>query len=53
MPKQYNTSSYRYAKRVVAFIDPKMKKRIEAMAKIQQRSVSNIVGVALSKFFGE
>ncbi len=53
MNKTYNTPEYRAAKRVVAFINPKLKKKIEKDAKSNKRSISCIIGIALEKIYGD
>lgn len=51
MPKSYNTSAYRHAKRVVAFVDPKLKREIIKQAKLRDRSISEEISIVLGMHY--
>jgi hypothetical protein len=51
MKKQYNTSEYRHDKRLVAFVKPDVKKKVESQARRESRSVSAIVSNILEAYF--
>jgi hypothetical protein len=49
--KNYNTVGYRNAKRVVAFVAPKLKKEIVKQARLEKRSISKEISEALRMYY--
>lgn len=52
MAKTYNTPKYRADKRIVSFVNPKTKNKIETQHKKSGESVSSIVRDILEAHFG-
>ncbi len=50
--KNYNNPEYRADRRVVAFVNPALKKAILKKAKLEKRSISSTIGIDLGKLYG-
>ena len=49
--KQYNTPEYRKERRIVSWVEPAIKRKVESAAKKAEVSVSSFVGEILNRYF--